>query len=225
MRILIVEDDPQQATGLKETLEARGYIVDHALSGEAALLACGERYYDLLVLDLGLPGMNGFEVLRSLDSSRRGAVLIVSARDGLEQRVFGLDLGADDYLVKPYALEELEARVRALLRRSVAQKSAELRLGRITVDTPGRRAWIDDEALDLTALEWGVLQHLLVRPGQVVSKDQLVQALCSWEEPLSDNAIEVYVSRLRAKLRDAGLNIRTLRGFGYMLEQGRADAA
>lgn len=224
MRILIVEDDPPQAACLKQTLEARGYAVDHAGSGEAALLACCERFYDLVVLDLGLPGMDGFEVLRRLDSSRRGAVLIVSARDGLEQRVSGLDLGADDYLAKPYALEELEARCRALLRRSLARKSAELRLGRITVDTPGRRAWIGDEPLDLTAREWGVLQHLLARAGQVVSKDQLVQALCSWEQPLSDNAIEVYVSRLRAKLQDAGLNIRTLRGFGYMIEEGQGGA-
>jgi two-component system, OmpR family, response regulator len=219
MRILIVEDDIPLAKGLQQALVSNGYVADHAASGEAALDVCMETFYDLLVLDLGLPGMDGFELLRRLDPMRRGAVLILSARDGLEQRVFGLDLGADDYLSKPFALQELEARVRALLRRSQAQQGGKLRLGRITVDTLGRRAWVGDEPLDLTAREWGVLQYLLLRPGQVVGKGQLLQALCNWEKHLSDNAIEVYVSRLRAKLQDAGLSIRTLRGFGYIIEE------
>ena len=219
MRILIVEDDIPLAKGLQQALTSSGYVVDHAASGEAALDACLETFYDLLVLDLGLPGMDGFDLLQRLDPRRRGAVLILSAKDGLEQRVFGLDLGADDYLSKPFALEELEARVRALLRRNQAQAGARLRLGRVTVDTLGRRAWIGDEPLELTAREWGVLQYMLLRPGQVVSKEQLLQALGNWGKPLSDNAIEVYVSRVRAKLQDAGLSIRTLRGFGYIIEE------
>lgn len=219
MRILIVEDDIPLAKGLQQALASSGYAVHHAVSGEAALQACVETFYDLLVLDLGLPAMDGFELLQRLDPARRGAVLILSARDGLEQRVLGLDLGADDYLSKPFALQELEARIRALLRRSQAKQTAKLRLGRITMDTLGRRAWIGDDPLDLTAREWGVLQYLLARAGQVVSKEQLLQALCNWDRQLSDNAIEVYVSRLRAKLQDAGLCIRTLRGFGYIIEE------
>lgn len=219
MRILIVEDDIPLAKGLQQALASSGYAVAHALSGEEALAACHENFYDLLVLDLGLPGMDGFEFLKKLDPARRGSVLILSARDGLEQRVIGLDLGADDYLPKPFALKELEARVRALLRRSQAQQSAKLRLGRITVDTLGRQAWIGEVPLDLTAREWGVLQYLLLRPGQVVSKEQLLKALCNWDKPLSDNAIEVYVSRVRSKLQDAGISIRTLRGFGYIIEE------
>ena len=219
MRILIVEDDIPLAKGLQQALISSGYTVDHAASGEEALLSCAETFYDLLVLDIGLPGMDGFEFLQRLDLARRGAVLILSARDGLEQRVFGLDLGADDYLPKPFALVELEARVRALLRRTQVQQSFKLRLGRITVDTLGRRAWIGEEPLELTAREWGVLQYMLLRAGQVVSKEQLLQALCNWDKQLSDNAIEVYVSRLRGKLQEAGISIRTLRGFGYIIEE------
>ena len=220
-KILVVEDDLALADGMARVLGAQGHDVVRAESGEAALTAIAAAKFDVLVLDIGLPGIDGFEVMSRLDADVRCAVLIVSAYDRVEQRVRGLDLGADDYLVKPFAIEELEARLRALLRRSQAQRSARIELGSLSVDLVGKRAWIDDAALDLTAREWSVLDQLLTRVGQVVSKDQLQQALAGDHQALSDNAIEVYVSRLRVKLATAGVNIRTLRGFGYMIEEPR----
>ncbi len=222
MKILVVEDDQALADGVCRSLRRGGYTVDHAAAGGEAVAACARGHYDLVILDIGLPDFDGFEVMRQL---RRvpgpGAICILTARDAVEDRVQGLDLGADDYLVKPFALAELEARVRALLRRSQAAQHARMEIGTLAVDLAGKRAWIGRKPLELTAREWAVLEFLLTRVGQVVSKAQLMQALCDWEQNLSDNAIEVYVSRLRAKLQDAGLAIRTVRGFGYMIEEPR----
>ncbi len=220
-KILVVEDDEVLAEGIVGVFAAQGHDVVRAASGEAALTAMAAASFDALVLDIGLPGIDGFEVMSRLDPAARCAVLIVSAYDRVEQRVRGLDLGADDYLVKPFAVEELEARVRALLRRSLAQRSARIELAALAVDLAGKRAWIDDAPLELTAREWSVLDELLTRVGQVVSKEQLQQALVGDGQALSDNAIEVYVSRLRVKLAKGGVNIRTLRGFGYMIEEPR----
>jgi two-component system OmpR family response regulator len=192
MRVLIVEDDNALADGLMRTLRQSGYAVDHAGSGELALRACAEEHYDLVVLDVSLPAE--------------------------ADRVRGLDLGADDYVAKPFSLPELEARVRALIRRSQAVKSPKLRFGRLIVDTVARRASIGRDLLDLTPREWAVLEYLLMRVGQVVSKEHMLQAMCSWDDSLTHNAIEVYISRLRSKLHDAGIRIRTVRGFGYMVE-------
>lgn len=222
MKLLIVEDDLPLADGLAGALRSAGYEVEHVSTGNDALSACKARSFSLIVLDLGLPDMTGFDVLAKLERARQGGVLILTALDGVDERVRGLDLGADDYMVKPFALAELEARVRALLRRVEAGEDTRLQIGRLCVDVAGKRAWIGDEALDLTAREWGVLVQLLRRVGQVVSKQQLQNAIQSWDEVLSDNAIEVYVSRLRAKLQGGGVSIRTLRGFGYMIEEPRA---
>lgn len=224
-KILVVEDDAALAEGMVGVLAAQGHDVVRAASGEAALTAMAAASFDALVLDIGLPGIDGFEVMSRLDPAANCAVLIVSAYDRVEQRVRGLDLGADDYLVKPFAVEELEARMRALLRRSLAQRNARLEIGGLAVDLEGKRAWIDDAPLELTAREWSVLDLLLARIGQVVTKEQLQQALVGGGQPLSDNAIEVYVSRLRVKLANAGVNIRTLRGFGYMIEEPRPPRA
>jgi two-component system OmpR family response regulator len=183
------------------------------------LRACAEEHYDLVVLDLGLPGIDGFDVLRQLRrESHAGSILILTAHDAEADRVRGLDLGADDYVTKPFSLPELEARMRALMRRSQAVKSPKLRFGRLTVDTAGRRASIGSDALEFTPREWAALEYLLMRVGQVVSKEHLLQAMCSWDDSLTHNAIEVYISRLRSKLHDAGIRIRTVRGFGYMVE-------
>lgn len=224
-KILVVEDDEALAEGMVGVLAAQGHDVVRAASGEAALTAMAAAKFDALVLDIGLPGIDGFEVMSRLDPAVRCAVLIVSAYDRVEQRVRGLDLGADDYLVKPFAVEELEARVRALLRRSLAQRKERLELGGLSVDLEGKRAWIEDAPLELTAREWSVLDQLLARIGQVVTKEQLQQALAGDGQSLSDNAIEVYMSRLRVKLANAGVNIRTLRGFGYMIEEPRPPRA
>ncbi len=224
MRLLIVEDDKALADGLLRTLKHSGYAVDHAATGELALRACSEEHYDLIILDVSLPGIDGFEVLKTLRKQRQtGSILLLTAHDSEADRVHGLDLGADDYVTKPFLLLELEARVRALIRRSQAVRSPRMQFGRLTVDITGRRAHIDKEPLELPPREWGVLEYLLMRAGQVVSKEQMLQALCSWDDSLTHNAIEVYISRLRSKLNSAGISIRTVRGFGYLVED--PDAA
>ena len=225
MRILIVEDDKALADGLLRTLRRARHAVDHAGTGELALRACMEVHYDLIVLDISLPGIDGFEVLRQLRKNREtSSVLVLTAHDAESDRVHGLDLGADDYVTKPFSLPEFEARVRALVRRAHAQRSPMLRMGTLTIDFTAHRAQISGEDLDLTPREWGVLEYLLAHTGQVVGKEQMLQALCSWDDSLTYNAIEVYVSRLRGKLQKAGVKIRTVRGFGYMVEDPNVPA-
>ena len=224
MRVLLVEDDKALADGLMRTLRENGYAVDHAPDGELALRAAAEEHYDLIVLDVSLPGIDGFEVLRQLRRNQhQGSILMLTARDAEQDRIKGLDLGADDYVTKPFSLPEFEARVRALIRRNRNERSPQLQIGRLSVDTVSRRACVGEEELELTPREWGVLEYLLTRAGQVVSKEQMLQALCSWDDSLTHNAIEVYISRLRAKLQSAGIRIRTVRGFGYMLEEYKAQ--
>jgi len=224
MRILIVEDDPSLASGLSRILQAEGYAVDATGRGEDAVLAASQERFDLVILDIGLPRMDGFEVLRRLrvagsDKSGPLPVLVLTARDAVDDRVRGLDLGADDYMVKPFAMPELTARVRALLRRSQAHGGPRIVHGPLTLDTVARRAFLAGEPLELAAREWAVLEVLLARVEKIVSKESIIQAVAGWGEDLSPNAIEVYVSRLRAKLEPSGIRIRTVRGFGYMLEE------
>ena len=221
MRILIAEDDRVLADGLLRALRGTGAIADHVSSGteaDAALMTSKE--FDLLILDLGLPRMNGLEVLRRLRA--RGAtipVLILTAADGVEERVKGLDLGADDYMAKPFSLQELEARVRALLRRRMGGASDTIRHGPLTYDQAGRVATLDGKLLELSARELGLLEVLLQRAGRMVSKDQLVERLCEWGDEVSNNAIEVYIHRLRKKIEKGPIRIATVRGLGYCLEK------
>lgn len=220
MRILIVEDDPLLADGLTRSLRQSDYAVDCVSDGARADRALASQGYDLVILDLGLPRLDGFEVLLRL--RRRGTavpVLVLSARDALEDRVKGLDLGADDYLTKPFDLPELEARVRALIRRGQSGGGSELVHGRLRLDTAGRRATLDGEPLELSSRELGVLEVLMLRSGRVVNKEQLAEQLYGWDEQVGANAIEVYVHRLRRKLEPAGVAIRTIRGLGYLLEK------
>lgn len=224
MRILIAEDDPVLADGLSRSLRAHGYAVDVVDSGDAADAALAAQGFDLVILDLGLPKLSGLEVLRRLRArSATMPVLILTAADGVEQRVHGLDLGADDYMAKPFALSELEARVRALTRRALGGAHNVLRHGPLTLDQAGRVAAINDKPLELSARELGLLETLMARPGRLVSKEQLVDHLCEWGEEVSNNAIEVYVHRLRKKLEPGGIRIVTVRGLGYCL--GRIDDA
>jgi two-component system, OmpR family, response regulator len=220
LKILIVEDDATLADGLTRILTESELRVEHVATGEAAEAAFLRERFDLIVLDIGLPGIDGFEVLRRLRKRPEYVpVLVLSARDAIEDRVHGLDMGADDYLPKPFALPELEARVRALLRRGQANKNPQLRNGPLLLDTVARRATLNGQSIDLTSREWSVLENLMLRAGQVVSKENLMQALSNWDKELSMNAIEVYMSRLRAKVEAGGVRIRTVRGFGYLLEE------
>ena len=220
MRILIAEDDQVLADGLLRSLRSAGYAVDHVASGSEADAALAAHEFDLLILDLGLPKMHGLEVLKKLRG--RGSavpVLILTAADSIEQRVKGLDLGADDYMAKPFSLQELEARVRALIRRGVGGTSSTIKHGPLVYDQAGRVATIDGKMVELSARELGLLEVLLQRAGRLVSKDQLVERLCEWGEEVSNNAIEVYIHRLRKKIEKGPIRIATVRGLGYCLEK------
>ena len=220
MRILIAEDDRILADGLVRSLRQTGYAVDHARDGGDADSALSSQSYDLLILDLGLPRITGLDVLRRLRA--RGAtlpVLILTAADSIDDRVTGLDLGADDYMAKPFALNELEARIRALTRRGVSGGAAIMQHGALCFDQAGHTAHIGDTLIDLSARELALLEVLLQRVGRLVSKEQLVNHLCEWGEEISINAIEVYMHRLRKKIEPAGVHITTVRGIGYCLDK------
>jgi two-component system OmpR family response regulator len=219
MRILVVEDDALLAEGLVAVLQRANHAVDHASTGADAERALRATEFDLLVLDIGLPDIDGFELLRRLRAGGAcTSVLVLTARDSVEDRVHGLDLGADDYLIKPFSVTEFEARVRALLRRATQPVTA-VTFGTLQVDFTARRARIAGKQIDLTPREWGLLELFLSRPGRVFSKEQIGERILNYDEHLSANAIEVYVSRLRAKLEDVGTRLRTVRGFGYIWEE------
>ena len=220
MRILIAEDDEVLADGLCNSMRHSGYAVDCVKDGlSAKLILSGEQPFDLVILDLGLPKLDGFSVLRSLrDSNRQVPVIILTARDEEGDRVKGLDLGADDYMIKPFSLPELEARVRALIRRGQCGMNPVYACGRLTFDSVARRTMIDGAPLELTTREMSVLEALMMRTGWVVSKEQLLERLYSYSEEASNNAIEVYIHRLRKKIEPAGVTIRTIRGLGYVID-------
>ena len=218
MRILVVEDDSLLAQGLTRILTRAGHAVDKAETGVQADKALRAASYDLVVLDIGLPDIDGFEVLRRLRLRHAAAnVLVLTARDAVEDRVHGLDLGADDYLTKPFSVTEFEARVRALLRRTSLPASA-VSVGRLNVDVEAKRVRINGTPIELTVREWALLELFMARPGRVLSKEQIAQQLADYDSQLTTNAVEVYVSRLRAKIEMAGVRIRTVRGFGYLWE-------
>lgn len=220
MHILLVEDDPTIADNVSRAFRSQGHAIDWVNKGEPVVKTVEVDPYDVLILDVGLPGIDGFEVLRRIRSRRNFIpVLILTARDAVDDRVHGLELGADDYLVKPFALPELLARVHALARRKQSRIDMKFIHGPLILDTDSRRASLNQAPLEISAREWALLEFLINRVEKVVSKQQISLALGGWVDELSDNAIEVYVSRLRSKLEPAGIKIRTIRGFGYMLEE------
>jgi two-component system OmpR family response regulator/two-component system response regulator TctD len=225
MRILLAEDDPVIADGLARTLRKAGYAVDHVANGADADAALLGQSFDLVILDLGLPKLSGIEVLKRLRCRRSAVpVLVLTAQDGVEDRVRGLDAGADDYVCKPCALPELVARVRALTRRGTGMPTR-IELGSLSYDQADRLATIAGQVVDLSARELGLLEVLMLRVGRLVSKEQLIDCLCGWGEEVSSNAIEVYIHRLRRKLEPSGVRIMTVRGLGYCLEKVDAGAA
>jgi DNA-binding response OmpR family regulator len=225
MRLLLVEDDLELADGLMSTLEQSSYAVDVVHRGHEALAACDAATYQLVILDLGLPDLDGVEVLRRL--RRSGAtmpVLILTARDDLEQRVLGLDSGGDDYLSKPFDVAELEARIRALLRRGDPTGTT-LSIGNIAFEPTSKRLTVRGVELELTARECAVMELLLRKAGRIVSKKHLFESLYNWDNEASLSTVEVFVSRLRRKLASAGadVGIRVFRGMGYRLQPEASD--
>lgn len=218
MHVLLVEDDHVLAQGIARTLRDVGIAVDLLGGGNEVMNLSSFAQFAVIVLDIGLPGIDGFEVLRRL--RLRGIatpVLLLTARNAISDRVHGLEVGADDYLVKPFATAELIARIKALVRRSNPTPT-EMIVGALVLNTFARRARIDDRYIDLSVREWAVLEYLMQQTGRVISKQQIINAILPWGGEMTDNAVEVYISRVRVKIADAGVTIRTIRGFGYLFE-------
>lgn len=216
MRVLLVEDDVLLGDGLQQGLIQQGYAVDWLQRGDEAEAALRAHRYDCVVLDWQLPGLTGVELLQRLRARRDTTpVLLLTARDALSDRIAGLDVGADDYLVKPVALDELGARLRARMRRAQGQASPVFTCGALELDPARRVVTLHGEPVDLSSREFNVLSKLISQPGRPYSQAQLIESLYAWDEDVSSNAIEVYIYQLRRKL---GADwIKTMRGVGYML--------
>ncbi len=231
MRLLLVEDDVMVASGVKLGLCGAGYAVDWVGSGERALEAMQQNSFDAAIIDLGLPKMDGLELTQLMrQAGHTMPILILTARDALEDRVQGLDKGADDYMVKPFELPELLARLRALLRRSQAATSSSVTFGSITLDTAMRQAHAQTpqgaQGIELGPREWTVLEYLMLQAPKPAAKEKILAALTGWDKEITANAVEVYISRLRGKLEPFGVALRSIRGFGYRLEMaGDAPSA
>ena len=218
MRLLLVEDDAMVGEGIRQGLRQDGFTVDWVRDGRAAELALANEVYDLMLLDLGLPRRDGLEVLAGLRARGNGLpVLVVTARDAVTDRVRGLDAGADDYLVKPFDLDELAARIRALLRRQAGRAQPVVKVGRLVLDPAARSAQWDGRPVALSAREFALLSALVERPGTVYSRAQLEEKLYGWDQEVESNAIEVHIHALRRKLVPA--LIRNVRGVGWRVQE------
>jgi len=219
MHVLLVEDDCALAESIATAMRAKGWRPDVSERGEPVPASLLKDDYDALVLDIGLPGIDGLETLRRLrEQGSALPVLMLTARDAVEDRVRGLECGADDYLVKPFALSELLARLRALVRRHELRRSEILILAALRFDSSSMRAQIGERSVHLSARECIVLQYLMLRTGSVVTRDQLAALVPGWGGATSPNALELLISRLRAKIEVGGVRLRTVRGLGYLLE-------
>ena len=221
MRLLVVEDDDIVADAVVRGLTSASWAVHRVASAEAALAALDSQDFDLAIVDVGLPGGDGLTLIRRLRSSgKRLPALVLTAHCTLADRIKALDLGADDFLAKPFEAAELAARCRALIRRTNGALAGAIKLHRLTVDLIGKRLSIDDAEVELTAREWLILECLVRRTGLIVSKERLQQALANPDQDITPNAVEAHVSRLRGKLGGAAM-IRSLRGLGYRLEESK----
>jgi two-component system OmpR family response regulator len=224
VRILVVEDNVTLANGLAAVLRGSGYAVDIVGDGASAVAVLATERFDVVVLDLNLPEMDGLDVLRTMRARQNNAsVLILTARSAFEDRVKGLNLGADDYMIKPFDVGELEARVRVLLRRQAGLKAATVTFGDVSFDQNSRSFSAGGISLDLPAREISLLETLFLRAGKVVTKQSIIESLAGFDDDLSANAIEQYVSRLRKRLAPHGLTVRTARGIGYYLEKTQSS--
>jgi two-component system OmpR family response regulator len=222
VKILLVEDDAALGHAMSTSLIRSGYIVNWAHDGYEADIALHDDVYDAVILDLGLPKIDGFEVLKRMRERKVMApVIILTARDDLDDRVKGLDLGADDYLTKPFKLPELEARLRAQIRRNNSTLTSTIEYGPLVLNMSDKMLSVNGEQMLLSPREFGVLEMLLSRVGRVVSKEAIVEALCKWDAGVGNNAIEVYIHRLRKKLEPIGINVLTIRGLGYLLQKAQ----
>jgi two-component system OmpR family response regulator/two-component system response regulator QseB len=223
MRILLVEDDRMIGESLRNALRQSGYAVDWVRDGRAADGTLATERFDLVLLDLGLPQRDGMEVLQALRARGDATpVIVLTARDGLSSRVQGLDAGADDYVVKPFELDELLARMRAVVRRQAGRAEPAIEVGGVTLDPSTRQVDRDGVPLALSAREYAVLEALMLRPGAILSRAQLEDRLYGWGEELESNAISVYIHQLRRKLGDGF--IHTVRGVGYYVGAPKAAA-
>ena len=223
MRILVVEDDSLVASGIKQGLANAGYTVDVAQNATSAERHLREENFDLAVVDIGLPDIDGLTLVQRLRHRKmRLPVLVLTARGSMEDTIAGLDIGADDYMTKPFRLPELIARIRALIRRAHSITSTELQHDRLVLNTGSYTATLNGQPLSLTRREWTILETLLMASPRVVSKDKLLQSLTGWDKNVTTNAIEVHVSRLRAKIAPGGIEIRTVRGIGYRIDQSHS---
>ncbi|MGA8260886.1 MAG: response regulator transcription factor [Arenicellales bacterium] len=221
MKLLVVEDSERLRRALLEGLRRCGFTVDIAADGEQGLAFAQTNDYDVILLDLMLPGLDGLSLLRELrDGGRRAQVLILSAKDQVEDRVKGLEVGADDYLIKPFAFEELVARIKVLVRRRHEIKSPEIKVGQVSIDMAGRMVKANGEAISLTPAEYNLLEYLALRHGHVISKSQLRDQLYDSDSLAESNVIEVLISNIRKKVRNTGAEdvIKTKRGFGYCID-------
>lgn len=219
MRVLLVEDDPLIGSGLEQGLKQEGFAVDWVKDGDAATLALRTTGYGLLLLDLGLPNRDGLSVLAAL--RRRDEtlpVIVITARDGLPDRIAGLDSGADDYLVKPFALEDLLARIRAVNRRHAGRAQTTLTIGALRLDPVKHQVWLNDDEVTLSPKEFVLLHELMREPGAVISREQFEERLYSWGEEVESNAVQVHIHNLRKKLGHE--MILTVRGVGYRIGDG-----
>lgn len=219
-KVLLVEDDEYLLSGLTLALQRRGYSVDAVRSGTAAQEKLSDTSFDLILLDLGLPGVNGTEVLSFLRArGNEMPVIVITARDSIQDKINGLDAGANDYLVKPFDFQELDARMRALLRKSTWHTRVEIEFCALRLNTNNGLLTLEDQQMDLTPKETIVLKSLMARAGRVVTKRQIMDQVSDWVDTSSENAVEIIVHRLRKKLESANVVINTVRGFGYILEQ------
>ncbi|MBR8321956.1 MULTISPECIES: response regulator [Burkholderia cepacia complex] len=219
MRVLLVEDDPLIGSGLEQGLKQEGFAVDWVKDGDAASLALRATGYGLLLLDLGLPNRDGLSVLAALRRRDENLpAIIITARDGVPDRIAGLDSGADDYLVKPFELDELLARIRAVNRRHAGRARTTLAIGPLRLDPVKHLVWLDDDEVPLSPKEFVLLHELMREPGAVISREQFEERLYSWGEEIESNAVQVHIHNLRKKLGHD--MIRTVRGVGYRIGDG-----